>query len=204
MLKETFFSLLSNFTNDSRMMESLWQEIDTQYSSSKRYYHTITHLDNLLQQLFSVKDSIGDWDSVLFSLYYHDIVYDVEKMDNELQSAMLAEERMRQMNISDELIAKTTLLILSTKNHLLSADMDTNYFIDADLSVLGNSWNEYSEYYQHIRKEYAIYSDVIYIPGRKKVLNHFLVMDRIFKTAYFYEKYERQAKHNLIKELASL
>jgi hypothetical protein len=33
--------------------------------------------------------------------------------------------------------------------------------------------------------EYSIYPAFIYNPERKKVLNHFLLMDRIFKPAFF-------------------
>lgn len=34
-------------------------------------------------------------------------------------------------------------------------------------------------------REYSIYSNVVYNSGRKKVLNHFLTMNRIFKTDFF-------------------
>lgn len=65
-------------------------------------------------------------------------------------------------------------------------------------------WNIYSQYTKQVRQEYSIYSDVIYNAGRKKVLNHFLTMNRIFKTPYFFDKLEKQAKENLFKELESL
>jgi predicted metal-dependent HD superfamily phosphohydrolase len=52
-----------------------------------------------------------------------------------------------------------------------------------------------------VRKEYLIYPDLIYNPGRKKVLHHFLAMDRIFKTDFFYNKFEQQARQNLRKEI---
>ncbi|MNJ03033.1 hypothetical protein D3C73_1632060 [compost metagenome] len=51
-----------------------------------------------------------------------------------------------------------------------------------------------------MRQEYAIYPDLVYNPGRKNVLLHFLAMDRIFKTDYFFEKYEKPARENLRKE----
>ena len=93
--------------------------------------------------------------------------------------------------------------IKCTKSHEFS-DSDTNYFTDADLSILGKSWKTYEEYYQQIRKEYKIYPDFIYNSGRKKALQHFLKMDRIFKTDYFFEKYEIQARENLQNELQIL
>jgi len=81
---------------------------------------------------------------------------------------------------------------------------DTNYLLDADLSVLGKDFETYLKYTQNIRKEYSIYPDFLYKPGRKKVLKHFLELESIFKTEYFKEKYEARAKENIAKELQLL
>jgi predicted metal-dependent HD superfamily phosphohydrolase len=62
----------------------------------------------------------------------------------------------------------------------------------------------YTQYYQAVRKEYAIYPDLIYNPGRKKVLQHFLSMENIFKTTFFIEKFETTAKLNLQREISLL
>ena len=94
--------------------------------------------------------------------------------------------------------------VLATKKHAACDDTDTNYFTDADLSVLGQGWYVYSNYYRQVRKEYALYPDIIYIPGRKKVLQHFLQMERIFKTDHFFNKFELQARENIQKELEAL
>jgi predicted metal-dependent HD superfamily phosphohydrolase len=111
---------------------------------------------------------------------------------------------MKQIGVSDHMIQLCEAQILATKSHVKSADSDTNYFTDADLSILGQPWETYSAYYKNVRKEYAIYPDLIYNPGRKKVLTHFLAMDSIFKTDIFYQKFEMQAKENLQQELTLL
>ncbi|AOP33158.1 hypothetical protein A0128_04390 [Leptospira tipperaryensis] len=82
--------------------------------------------------------------------------------------------------------------------------MDTNLFLDADLSILGEEWDLYSGYCKNIRKEYSIYSDSDYRVGRGKVLKYFIDMDRIYKTDYFFERYEKRAKENLRTELKNL
>jgi len=74
-------------------------------------------------------------------------------------------------------------------------------FTDADLSILGAEWPIYHNYTDQIRQEYAIYPDFMYKPGRKKVLLHFLKMERIFKTDYFYITFEAQAIKNIKQEL---
>ena len=92
-------------------------------------------------------------------------------------------------------------MIPEGSNYPVVLDTDTNLFTDADLAILGTDWNSYKKYYQQIRKEYSIYPDMIYNPGRKKVLHHFLHMERIYKTVWFYNRYEQQAIINLEKEL---
>lgn len=204
MLKETFIGLLTNYTDNGRLTNELWMEIEKNYSSEKRHYHTLQHLDNLLAQLTDVKEKIQNWNTILFTLYYHDIVYNSLKSDNEEKSAELAEKRMKQIAVSIDTIELCKNQILATKSHIKSNDSDTNYFTDADLSVLGQNWETYSLYYKNVREEYSIYPDFVYNPGRKKVLNHFLSMERIFKTEYFYSKYELQAKQNIQMEIELL
>lgn len=204
MLKETFTRLLKNYTDNQLLARELWAEIEQNYTNKKRHYHTLQHLENLLAQLTAVKNEIKDWDTVLFTLYYHDVIYNALKSDNEEKSAELAVKRMKQIAVSDETIKLCVAQILATKSHLKSADSDTNYFTDADLSILGQPWETYSAYYKNVRKEYVIYPDFVYNPGRKKVLAHFLAMDGIFKTDFFYHKFEMQAKENLKEELSLL
>jgi len=127
-------------------------------------------------------------------------VYNPAKSDNEEKSAGLATVRMQQLSTPAGMIERCGRQILATKQHGGHHDADTNYFLDADLSVLGQPWEVYASYYKNIRKEYAIYPALIYNPGRRKVLNHFLQMERIFKTAHFFNKFEQQARLNLQKE----
>lgn len=204
MLKETFIGLLTNYTNSDSLTNELWTEIEKNYSSKKRHYHTLHHLDNLITQLTDVKNEIQNWNAILFTLYYHDIVYNSLKSDNEEKSAELAEKRLNQISVSPDTIELCKNQILATKSHIKSTDSDTNYFTDADLSILGQNWETYSLYYKNVRNEYSIYPDFVYNRGRKKVLNHFLSMDKIFKTDFFYIKFERQAKQNIQKEIELL
>ena len=204
MLKETFIELLTNYTDNESLKNELWTEIDKNYSSKKRHYHTLEHLNNLLYQLTAVKSEIKNWETILFTLFYHDIIYNSLKSNNEEKSAELAEKRMKQIPVSKDKIELCKKQILATKSHIKSTDSDTNYFTDADLSVLGQNWETYLLYCKNVRKEYSIYPTLVYNPGRKKVLNHFLSMDRIFKTDFFYNKFELQAKQNLQQEIESL
>ena len=49
-----------------------------------------------------------------------------------------------------------------------------------------------------------MYPKLIYKPGRQKVLNHFLQMPTNYKTEYFIEKNEQQARNNILNKLKLL
>ena len=197
-------SLLDCYTSNELLKNNFWAEIERYYSEQGRHYHTLLHLEALLIHLSAVKSDIACWDSTLFCLYYHDIIYDVKRSDNEEKSAELAVQRMTELEIPDEIIELCKSQILATKSHQFSDYQDTNYLLDADLSILGQRWEIYNQYTVQVRKEYAIYPDLLYKIGQKKALKHFLDMDRIYKTDYFHQQFEAQAKLNIQQEAEQL
>jgi predicted metal-dependent HD superfamily phosphohydrolase len=204
MFGEIFKRELRNFTTDEQLVDKFWKGIESNYNKAGRYYHNLLHLDSLVDQLLPVKDQIEDWQTIILSIAYHDIIYNTLKQDNEEKSASFASGRLSELGLPAIQIEKCKRQILSTKGHQLSDDFDTNYFTDADLSVLGFDNNAYVKYAGQIRKEYRYYPDILYKPGRRKVLLHFLEMKNIFKTEYFQGKYEKQARVNISNELLSL
>lgn len=200
-LRDTFLNLAKSYSSDLQLPEAYWQEIEQAYRAKQRHYHTLKHLENLLLELTAVKNEIQDWEVVLFALFYHDIVYKATGKDNEEKSAELAQKRLETLSFPPERTARCVVHILATKKHTESADPDTNLFTDADLSILGQDENTYNTYGKEVRKEYSIYPDLLYKPGRKRILQHFLNMERIFKTPHFSVLYEQQARTNLQNEL---
>jgi len=204
MLKEIFASLAANYCDDTALVHDMWVEIEKSHSAKSRHYHNLKHLQNMYQELFAVRDQVAEWDVTLFSVFYHDIVYKATAKDNEEQSAALAGKRLSAIHFPAVGILKCQQLILATKQHNAVNDSDTNYFLDADMAILGSDWDAYKQYFTNIRKEYAIYPDFLYNPGRVKVLNQFLLTDYIFGTRNFRDKYELAARTNIKKELEHL
>ena len=202
--KAIFSNLISKFSNDEKLKLDYWNEIEKSYSHKSRKYHNLTHLENMILELESVKDEISDYDALLFSVLYHDIIYKATSKDNEEKSAEIAKKRLEKIDISSEKIINISNQILATRSHKRSDDSDTNFLLDADLAILGKDWKVYEQYTQQIRKEYSIYPYFLYNPGRKKVLTHFLEFDEIFKTSYFKEKYEKVARENIKREISIL
>ena len=201
MLQKIFTEIASKYSTDANLIQSFWQEIELAYSDKSRHYHNLSHLENMYDQILEVKDLIEDFEVVLFSLFYHDVIYNSSKKDNEERSVDFARERMQALGVSEDRILKCVAQILETKGHSISKDNDTNFFTDTDLSILGLDWSLYSKYAQNVRNEYNNYPTIIYKMGRRKVLKHFLGMERIFKTEYFFEKFEVLARENLRREL---
>ena len=204
MFERAYKKELGSVTNDERLISDLWNEIQTQYAKSTRYYHNLSHLDKLTTLLSKVFEKIQDWQTVVFSIAYHDIIYDSLKKDNEEKSAALASQRLMKLGISEGQREKCIAQILATKGHQIAEEGDTNYFTDADLAILGSVSEEYKQYTKWIRKEYKFYPDLIYKPGRKKVLQHFLQMPFIYKTDHFRMLFEEKARVNMENELKEL
>ena len=201
MFEIVFKTELTVLGTDQSLTEQLLEEIRSNYSKADRYYHTLVHLDKLVNELLPVKDKIHDWQTLVFSIAYHDIIYNTRKQDNEEKSAELAFQRLTQLRLPAKQIEKCSNQIKATKGHQLSSDSDTNYFTDADLAILGSDHESYKKYAAQIRKEYRFYPGFLYKPGRQKVLMHFLAMESIYKTDWFKEKYESRARHSLSDEL---
>lgn len=204
MFEHAFRKALSSTKADVTTIDEYWKQIADRYQENGRHYHTLAHLEHIYESLLPVQRRIQDWTIIIFSIAYHDVIYNPQRPDNEEKSAQYAQVRMSHIGLEPERVRRCEEHILSTRRHEQSHDNDTNFFIDADLSILGSPADRYNAYAKNIRKEYEPYPDSVYIPGRKKVIQHFLQMRNIFKTAYFIDKFENVARRNLQNELSHL
>jgi predicted metal-dependent HD superfamily phosphohydrolase len=198
--KKTFEAAESNVS----LINAFWQEIVLQHSHKSRHYHSFHHLESIWQQLQPVKNQIQDWPVIVCAIAYHDFIYDTKSSRNEEKSAEKAVTKMLDAGFEANRANRCYKHIVATKGHQVSEDPDTNFFTDADLSILGSDEETYKTYTTNIRKEYRLFPDFMYKPGRKKVLQHFLYLPKIFKTEHFFTLYEEQARRNIKRELNSL
>lgn len=206
-LKKKWAELAQKYTNESSLVEEIWSEIQSAYTSETRFYHNLSHIECMIEELDPMKDEISNWDSVLFAVWFHDIIYSTFQFDNEEQSSEYAIATMRKLNVPESIINKSSFLILKTKNHMFvndPEDLDMQYFLDTDLLVLGKPLEEYKKYMTDIRMEYKNYDNAIYSEGRKMILNKFISMPSIYRTAKFIDKYEQQARINILYEIQNL
>lgn len=179
------------------------------YGESQRAYHTLTHIEQLLVQFESIKHHLSERHIVTLALYYHDVIYDPTRADNEQKSAEYAVDALSSY-LRPEQCQHIYALIMMTANHQIDESIysvkysDAAYLLDMDLSILGAPWSTYEQYAQAIRQEYAHVSDDNYRDGRTGVLKRLLAHPKLYLTDYYYSQLEAQARDNINRELISL
>lgn len=201
-LKDKFINVLLEIGFDTNQTQVLWEELQKAYSGKNRYYHNLTHLEEMITQYEMYHSQLTFPAEVLYAIFYHDYIYKATSKENELKSAELAISILpANARINKDLVFE---MILATKLHEHNAVEDINWLIDFDLKILSKEWKDYETYFNQIRKEYKIYPDLLYIPGRKKALQHFLENEFIFQTETFRRQFEKQARENIQREISQL
>lgn len=192
---------LNQFSKETELIERLWKDVHTAYSSTTRHYHNLDHIYTMLVLADHYKLQLKQYYILNLAIFYHDIIYDVSQHDNEQKSWEFAEEHLLPLHLPKPDIEQLKICILATKKHQHHSQKDINYLLDFDLYTLGQSWENYRHYMQQIRAEYAIYPEDLYTTGRIQVLEHLLLAGSLYKTPEFIDRYEKQAKENLNREI---
>ena len=188
---------------------ALWQDIATRYSEPQRAYHTLDHLKQLFGQFEQIKPCLHEPHLIALALYYHDVIYDPRRSDNELKSAEYAIEALR-CSLSEDQCQSIYALIMMTATHQIDTlahedkISDTAYLLDMDLSILGAPWSEYQVYAQAVRQEYVHVAKENYRVGRIAVLEKLLAHSSLYLTAYYHKRLEEQARKNIKREISLL
>lgn len=201
-MKDKFVNVLLEIGFDASQTQVLWEELEKAYSGKSRHYHNLMHLEEMIAQYEMYHSQLTFPVEVLYAIFYHDLIYKATSKENELKSAEFAISILpANAKINKDLVFE---MIVATKLHEHNSVEDINWLIDFDLKILAKEWNDYEVYFKQIRKEYKIYPDLLYHPGRKKALQHFLENDFIFQTETFRRQFEKQARENILKEIAQL
>ena len=176
-------------------------ELVAAYTAPGRHYHNLSHIEDCLGALARVDSlSATEREILIQAIWWHDVVYDATRADNEELSARLAEAHIRQ-----DIRQEVGRLIRLTKTHAVQPDDRLGaILISIDLSILGAERARYDAYAAAIRQEFIHVVDSDYRAGRARVLSQFAARPVIFPDASFAANYDRQARENLARELASL
>ncbi len=201
-LLQIYSDLLLRIGIPQAEINKLWLTLEKAYTSPSRKYHNLTHIEAMISSFEVYKNQFQFPNEVLYAIFYHDIIYETTQNDNEQKSAEYAISILPEnTTLNQQLIYD---MICATQLHQQNPIEDINWLIDFDLKILASDWEHYQIYCEQIRKEYKIYPDLLYKPGRKKALEHFLENDFIFQTNEFRTKYEAKARENIRKEIEQL
>lgn len=203
LLETNWLNLTAKFAIDRQQGKLVFSDLTKAYSNRARKYHSLNHIRHLLKLIEEAQTIAQSVPVLELSAWFHDYIYDPQANDNEVQSAIYAEQTFKTLNISSDIIQLVKQIILSTQKHQpLVNSVDNLIFLDADLGILGTSCDKYLEYVQAIRQEYSYLNDRQFKQGRKQVLTNFLSRSRIYYTDYFYQKFELTARANLTREIS--
>jgi predicted metal-dependent HD superfamily phosphohydrolase len=182
-------------------------EIVKAYGQLHRHYHTLDHIAALVALLDRHGAGIADADTVALAILFHDVVYEPARNDNEEASASFATGCLAALGLPPETTAEVARYIRATRHGQETEPIDTDglaLLLDLDLSILAAEPAEYRAYAEAIRREYAFVPDLLYRPGRRRVLEAFLGRERIYRTDRLAALWERPARTNLTAEVADL
>ncbi len=182
----------------------IFDDLCERYSAADRHYHNLKHIAQMLEIIERFRERVHDYPAVCLAVWFHDVIYDSRRKDNEEQSAMYAIAILRRW-VWESLRIHVSFLIGATKTHQARpGDTDCQLLLDADLAILGSPPAEYDRYAHAIRQEYAWVSEDDYRAGRVQVLQSFLQRDRLYWTEPLFQTLELPARRNMQREIERL
>lgn len=200
MLAAVWMNLSARLGVDPKQSEIIWREIENAYGQPHRHYHTLTHIEAVVRHWQAFQSQFIAPDAALLALFFHDVVYDAAKSDNEERSAGMM-HALLSASVDDKMLAQAAFSILETKHHQATGDADTDLVLDIDMAILGAPWDTYLSYAENVAREYIpVYGLDSYAAGRGTLfIEPTLAHDRLFLTEAF-AGLETQARENLSTE----
>jgi len=174
------------------------------YSEPNRCYHNCQHISDCLNKFESVRDVAREPLAVEFAIWFHDAIYNPRAADNEERSAELAAQFIKETGVAREVKPAVIQLILATKHHDGTFHRDAALMVDIDLSIFGQTPEQFWKYEEQIRAEYEWVPENIFATKRAEILERFLSREKIFGTEFFFSKYEARARINLAESVRRL
>ena len=197
------FDAWAALTGDSPTSRTEWAAVVAAWSEPHRRYHDLAHLAAVLGLVDRLGAGAADPDAVRLAAWYHDVVYDPARDDNERRSAGRARAGLRGL-VPDSRIAEVERLVLLTAGHAAEpGDTDGALLCDADLAVLAGPPEAYAAYASAVRAEYGHLSDEVFTAGRIAVLESLLALPALYRLPAT-AAWEPRARANLSAELGLL
>lgn len=193
---------LLNRTTSQDVFDELWEI----YNHPSRAYHDIDHIYDMIAKLKEsehlIQSPLGSA-NLLMAIWFHDVVYDPLRDDNEQKSSEFLMEKMAPF-ILEENLKWISKAILATTDHKPNKNADIQLLLDLDLSRLGEHWDAFQYYSEQLRKEYIDVPDYDFCKNRMEFLTKLLKRPRIYGTDHWYNQLEISAQNNIKKAIECL
>jgi predicted metal-dependent HD superfamily phosphohydrolase len=198
--RQKWHDLLRTWAVAPILADRTFEDVRDRYAEPGRFYHVLDHVLNVIEIVESLGSHSFNPHTVQLAAWLHDVIYDSRASDNEERSADYAQRFCEELSIAEG--DRVAALIMKTKTHQAGEnDPDAEILLDADLAVLGASEEDYRDYSEKIRQEYAWVPEADYRQGRRRVLESFLSRTRIY---HWLRDREEPARRNLAAEIAQL
>ncbi|MGY1710188.1 metal-dependent phosphohydrolase [Geodermatophilus sp. SYSU D00758] len=198
------FETWARLAGDSATSRTEWAAVVAAWSQPHRRYHDLTHLAAVLGLVGELDAAAADPAAVRLAAWYHDVVYDPRRGDNEQVSAERARAGLRGL-VPDERVEEVVRLVLLTAGHdPQPGDANGAVLCDADLAVLAGPPEAYAGYASAVREEYGHLTDEEFTTGRIAVLEHLLELPELYRLPAVAAAWTPRARANLSAELALL
>jgi predicted metal-dependent HD superfamily phosphohydrolase len=184
-----------------------FESVVSRYRQPARRYHGTRHVRWVVRHVTDLAAAADDLGAVIAAAFFHDVVYDPTRGDNEMASAELADRALTELGWESERRRHVSELVLATIDHDVDSDgcgSDTQVLLAADLAVLAAEPAKYSDYVRGVRGEYAHIDDEAWRTGRSAVLRALLGRRHLFAQALDLNEWEQRARANISAELAML
>lgn len=179
-------------------------ELEAAYGASGRHYHTLGHVDRMVEEFLALGPVADNPEAVELALWMHDVVWSPDATEAEAASAAWARERLAPRGVSAALLDCMTELILATRHHASPpASRDEALVRDLDLLMFAAPPEVFDRCTDMIRQEYGHLPDDAWRTGRARVLRTFLERPVLFHSEPL-AGLEGAARANLGRAVATL
>ena len=185
---------------------SLGEQVLAAWSAPHRHYHGLRHLEHITDRVQALGARSPEQPALLAAAWFHDLVYEPGRADNEARSAELLSTQLGPLGVDPALLVRAAALVLRTAAPFSPAGPTEERFVDADLSILGEDHETYATYARDVRAENPHLPDAIFEAGRGAFLDR--VLAHIDATGHLFHHLpplcEALAAENLQRERATL
>jgi len=163
-------------------------EIEKRYSENHRFFHTIEHINFILDKIYKMYDNNeitnNEKDILVITDIFHDIIYQIGNVNNEKESA----DYLLSLSEKTEFIQTVYQIIIDTSTHEPTSKLSKT-FQDLDMSIISDSTYE----------ELLKYEKQIYLENQKYGFSTYKRYRLSFLEDIINTEYGQKNKDNLLK-----